>query len=397
MTEDLDVLLARYAGPGSTGERERALLDRLPEAKREIVVKRLGALDAFIAEQAAGSARPTETAGTLGITVRSLYRLVARLKELGAIAALAPQQGAGRKRRSDADATLPKEVVDLIFQEVLRHPHQPMGVLISKAKELDPGVSPTTVRRRAMMYRKNLDPMADAEFGRAWVLDQAALRIPVLDDGGASWLVCSFLVDVDTGIVCGRAPVEGPNDPGFEALLHGLERIKALTHTKLRFASRVAEVSWTVPDGWLGKGQEVSDRALGLRPPVVAAVSMSGKFRRGSKLSTVTGGSIGMNDILIRATADPRARLESDDPPPMDRAAALDRLDDDMRLVDQRTARWVKPSQGVKPPSRTRMATLTRLAGRLVDVFEPALSEAQLSEARRLVAAIGRETDPRRE
>jgi len=104
-----------------------------------------------------------------------------------------------------------------------------------------------------------------------------------------------------------------------------------------------------------------------------------------------------MNDILIRATADPRARLEGDDPPPMDRAAALDRLDDDMRLVDQRTARWVKPHQGVKPPSRTRMATLMRLAGRLVDVFEPAMSEAQLSEARRLVAAIGQETDLRRE
>jgi hypothetical protein len=37
-----------------------------------------------------------------------------------------------------------------------------------------------------------------------------------------------------------------------------------------------------------------------------------------------------------------------------------------------------------------------RLAGRLVDVFEPALSQAQLAEARRLVAAIREESDVKR-
>jgi hypothetical protein len=77
---------------------------------------------------------------------------------------------------------------------------------------------------------------------------------------------------------------------------------------------------------------------------------------------------------------------------PIDEASALVRLDADIVHANLPMARWMKPLDAPKPPSRTRIASLMKIMKRLVDVFEPALSPDELAEARRLVAAI----DPNR-
>jgi len=384
---DLD-LLAHWTGPGNDAEAETALLVRLAEAKQRLVLERLRVLARFIEARERGEAKPSEAADSLGLTVRSLHRLVVRLREMGAVAALAPTPGAGRKRRSDADTSLSKKVEDELFQEVFRYPHQPVSVLTAKMRELDPGVSASTIRRRAAAYRKSLELKEAARFGRAWLLDQAALRIPVAETQGRRWLTCAFLVDVDTGIICGRAPVEGQHDPGFGALMHALGRMGALLDTRLTFASRIEEVVWAVPDGWLAKGQAVVDGAAALRPPMRATVLMADKFRRGSKLSALLGGSVAGTDILIRATTDPRISDAGGASPHPDETSALKQLDADILLANLPMARWMKPLGVMKPPSRTRVTSLVRMMGRLIDFFEPALSEDQLAEARRLVASI---------
>ncbi|MES3091402.1 hypothetical protein O6027_07325 [Sphingomonas aerolata] len=381
-------LLARWASPSSDGMREEALLARLPDERQALVLQRLRVLGPFIEAQEKGEGRPVDAAISLKLTTRSLYRLAKRVQEMGAVSALAPTPGAGRKRRSDADKSLSKEVESALFQEVFRYPHQPSGVLVSKMREVDSDVSASTVRRRAMTIRKTLEVREAARFGRVWLLDQAALRIPVATAEGDRWMVCAFLVDVDTGIICGRAPVTGQNDPGFGALLHALSRMGALLGTRLTFLSAVDEVIWAAPDGWLGRGQTVSDQAAELRPPVTATVLMSGKFRRGSKLSAVLGGDVAGTEIMIRATADPRIGTSVEGMSPMDEASALAYVDRDIIYANLPMAQWMKRLDAPKTPSRARIASLMRIMNQLVDVFEPALSPDELTEARRLVAAI---------
>lgn len=384
--EDIAVLLAKWAVPGSDDGREATLFALLPEKKRRLVDRRLRILGPFMEAKAKGEGRPDDAAAALGITVRSLHRLVGRITEMGPVAALAPTSGAGRKRRSDAEATLSEAVQKELLSEVQRYPNQSMGLLISKMKELDASVSASTIRRRAMMLRRELDPSRDARFGRAWLLDQAALSIPVAEADGLRWLTCAFLIDVDTGIICGRAPTAGQKDPGFGALLHGLSRMAMLLPTKLKFASQLEEVTWAVPDGWLSTGQKVVDKAGSMRPPVRPAVLMAGKFRRGSKLSALLGGAIGVSDILIRPTVDPSLKETPQGLAPFDPAGALAYLDQDIVFANREMSKWAKPWGAERePPSRSRVVALNRLMRRMIDFFEPALSSEQLEQALRLL------------
>ena len=77
-------LLSRRAGPGSDGDREAALLALLPTVRREKVIARLSLIDAFMNDRAAGRGDAVATAKLLGLSVRSLYRLVRRVEEMGA-------------------------------------------------------------------------------------------------------------------------------------------------------------------------------------------------------------------------------------------------------------------------------------------------------------------------
>lgn len=382
-------LLSRRAGPGSDGDREAALLALLPTVRREKVIARLSLIDAFMNDRAAGRGDAVATAKLLGLSVRSLYRLVRRVEEMGAVAALAPTAAAGRKRRSDVDGTLSEDVRKLIFDSVMRSPNESLTALVSRIRNVDPTASASTIRRSALRFRRDMDPMDGLLYGGRWLMDRAALRIPVLRDGGTFWLVADFLVDMDTGIIAGRA-VPGPDGgTDFGALLHALGRAPTLLQTKMKFAAKVSEVTWAVPDGVPERADAVRRNASALRPPVNATLLTADKFRLGSELARVVGGSLSGIDVLIRATADPRAILEKTDPEPMHVDAALRILDAELGFHHRWASKWVSGPGSNRSPSATRTATLQRLMGRLVDVFEPVLPEDDLVLARELVDAIG--------
>jgi hypothetical protein len=386
--ESIEDLIKRRSAPVSDPERELALLARLPAKKQQLVAERLVELDKFMSAQERGSADVEAAAKALGVTVRSLYRLVHRVRGMGPVAALAPTPGAGRKRRSDADATLSQEVIDAIHRQVTSNPHQPISALVSRIREIDPGVSPSTVRRRAMLFRRNVDPTEDVDLGRRWLLDQAAIRIPVLRGGETYWLVATFLVDVETGVIAGRWVTKDVNDPGLDALLHFLERAQALARTTLRLAPQVEEITWVVPDGMHIAGDRLAERAAALSPPVKVTIVGGDKFRRGKELSKLMGGVIGLADLLVRATPDPRMTLAENDPPALDEDRALSLLDQEIVFEHRFLSKWAVPPKANGAPSKARASALGRITAQLVDVFEPVLSPEQLHDARKLVGSI---------
>ncbi len=381
-------LLSRRAGPGSDGDREAALLALLPTARREKVIARLTLIDAFMNDRAADRGDAAATASLLGLSVRSLYRLVRRVEGMGAVAALAPTAAAGRKRRSDVDGTLSEDVRKLIFDSVMRSPNEPLTALVSRIRKVDPTATASTIRRSALRFRRDMDPMDGLLYGGRWLLDRAALRIPVLRGGETFWLVADFLVDVDTGIIAGRAVPTPDGGTDFGALLHALGRARTLLPTRMKFAAKVSEVTWAVPDGVTDRAEAVRRNASALRPPVMTTLLTADRFRLGSEFARVVGGSLAGIDVLIRATADPRAILEKRDPEPMDVDAALRILDAELDFHHRWASKWVAGPGANRTPSATRTATLRRLMNRLVDVFEPVLPESDLVLARELVDGI---------
>jgi transposase len=385
--ESIEDLIKRRSAPVSDPDRELALLARLPAKKQQLVAERLVKLDKFMSAQERGSADVEAAAKDLGVTVRSLYRLVRRVRDMGPVAALAPTPGAGRKRRSDADGALSMEVKAEIYRQVTTFPHQPMSAIVSRIREIDSDVSPSTVRRQAMVFRRNSDPTEDVELGRRWLLDQAAVRIPVLRGGETYWLVATFLVDIDTGVIAGRWVTKEVNETGIGALLHFVGRAKALFRTTLRFAPRVEEITWVVPDGMHIAGDRIAERAAALSPPVNVTIIGGDKFRRGKELSKLMGGVIGLTDVLIRATPDPRMTITENDPPALGEEQALTWLDQDISFEHRLLAKWAIPDKDVVP-SKARVSTLKRITRQLVDVFEPVLSPEQLQEARNSIDGI---------
>jgi hypothetical protein len=392
---DIATMLAEHAGEASSTAREIALFNRLPPEKQKVVFDRLAAVAPLLSGEVRGAEAAGAIADRIGVSVRSLYRLVARIRAMGPVAALAPTAGGGRKRRSDAEATLSKAVRDGILSQVLKNPNQPIGALVAKMRDIDPEVATSTVRRHALLLRKNLDPVVDARFGRAWLLDQAAVRIPVEREGGVFWLTATFLVDVDTGLIVGRAPARGSDDAGMDALIHAFGRLPSVIDTRLRFANRMNELTWAVPDGWTRQAEAVLDRASSMRPSVSATALMGDKFRRGSKLSWIIGGAIGAVGIMIRATPDPRAVLKPQDPAPRSEAEALAVLDANIVEANSSISKWAKPPTYGKPGSSAKIRVLARQMRTLVEVFEPALSGEQQAEAQRLIGRIDDEATAR--
>lgn len=385
-------LLARWAGVASTPAREAALLAQLPEHRRAGLLERLRIIDGFMRAQDEGRADAAASARRLGLTERSLYRLAQLIRERGAMGALAPLRSKARKVRRDAGGGLSAEADGKIMTEMLLRPNQSLGALVSRVREVDPAAKVSTIRDAAMRHRRNLDPVPDARFGREWLLDQAALRIAVEDGDGPRWLVSSFLVDLDTSAVFGFALPKDDRDPALGVISHALGRVDGLLRSRLKIASRISRITWVVPDGMLAIGDAVVEHAAALSPPVEVRIMAEGKFRRGVQLSRLLGGNLGGTDVLIRATADPRADLGDGDPAPVDRDKAMELLEADVTFAARMLARWAIDPSKRRTPSATRVRSLQRLMGQLVDVFEPALAPGDFASARERVARIGEQS-----
>ncbi|UYY58004.1 helix-turn-helix domain-containing protein [Sphingomonas sp. S2-65] len=391
MAEDdaaLKKMFSRRAGRNSDEARETALFARLPASKQRLVVDRLAKLDAYLEARASGNADTAAAAAALGVTVRSLYRLIKRLEELGPVAALAPTPGAGRKKRADADQALSEEADELIAATIVQRPHLSVSELVKRVREVDPDASASTVRRRALHHRRYYDPVPDAQFGREWLVDQAAVRIPILEQG-YSWLVATFVVDADSGIIVGRWPASGTEDAALWALAHAAGRMGALLRTRLKVASRVRKVTWVLPERSHDDGDRVVDRGAGLKPPVEVITVGGAKYRRGGALSKVLGGYVGDLEIMIRATPEPFVERRDEDPEPLSMDRALEVLDYNIQLSHDYMSRWAISPGSRKVPSPSRIASMKRIMEQLIDVFEPAMALNAVVAARESAGRIG--------
>jgi len=373
-------LIGRRVTAGREPEEEYALLLTLPKSKQEVVLERLAALDRYLSTPAAGTGEAQQAADRLGLSLRSFYRLLVRLRERGPVAALAPnfriepRAGAAVSGLSpDAEAALTELLAEepgANWRRVIDHVTQSVPQPPSEA----------AIRRRLMALRGEGPPTREPNilFGADWLVDQCAVDVPVAYFSEIYRPIVTFAVDRQSRLILGAGVAFRPVDSEFSgALFLGLNDLQrrnpGVAGTPLRIAAHVQSVWWVVPPELLDDPAGVIESASSVSPPVTVKLISKGKFRHGSELVRLLGDRIGPLRLMVRATASNRLA----GPPPG--ISPLNNNDFQM-VVRQAIGQWNRELllklEMPMPDSLTRTGRrhlLLRLNRTLVEVFRPVL------------------------
>jgi len=248
-------MIARHLPPNGRIEGELAILSTQSPAKRAELQRRLAVVDAFLQLDRQSVAAADAAAAELGLTRRTFYRLLAKVREFGAVRALSPGYR-NVARRSQTRGGFSEQIEALLQAKLVEAPEARVSDIAkfikaecAERKTEYPG--DTAIRRRIQALRSSGKLVNDnAVVGARIAVDQSALSLHLQSGSPA---VVTLIIDQESKLILSSA-VSVPDDGGIglqTAVWRFKERLSQLPVRAL--AGRLKEVTWVVPEGldWL--------------------------------------------------------------------------------------------------------------------------------------------------
>jgi hypothetical protein len=364
-------LIARHLPSDGRIEDELAILSTQLPAKRAELQRRLVVVDAFLQLDRQSVAAADAAAAELGLTRRTFYRLLAKVREFGAVRALSPGYR-NVARRSQTRGGFSDEIEAMLQTRLLAAPEARVSDIAKfiKAGCVDRKIEypgDTAIRRRIQALRSSGKLVNDnAVVGARIAVDQSALSLH-LESGSPA--VVTLIIDQESKLILSSA-VSVPDDGGIglqTAVWRFRQRLSQLPVHAL--AGHLEEVTWVVPEGldWLCEANR-----CGMSKPKRARVLAIGNDprRHGDAIVRLLGDRLGPYEFRRYSTELSQSSV---------RSHLWDDLEGAERLIDACVENWndrilslraETESGGSKADQRRKAALSDEVQGLFAPVFE---------------------------
>lgn len=396
MDDDLRAITRRLATDEKTIGVQLELLDGLDPNRRTLVVDRLRVIDRFL-RSGRTSTDAQSAANDLGVGVRNLYRLIARMEEVGPVAGLIPGYRAPKKVTEDDEAE--NETIDTWLTKFLRTASAPSRARaeaylqgrVDAFNEVHPDgpvmelPGPVAVAARLDALKRAGASVAGVVVGERILVDQVVLS-PTVKGGRPQSVAATFVLDRATSTILGVgiSALPDAHGDGLDSALHDLrKRAPGLAKAGLTF-SAIGDLEWIVPPGLVEVAGSALDAAKesteGNHKPRLTVVE-EGDRRHAVRIVAILGNGLGRLRFLTRAALDPDWREDASlSRSPED---GVEKIESVHEALLRAAARWNEGRIRILRPERSADsdAGAQDLIKTLRSVFEPVLaaSRARLS------------------
>jgi hypothetical protein len=389
MDDDIRAITRRLATDEKTIGVQLELLDGLDPNRRTLVVDRLRVIDRFLGSgRTATDAR--SAANDLGVGVRNLYRLIARMEEVGPVAGLIPGYRAPKNVTADDEAE--NETIDAWLTKFLQTASAPSRARaeaylqgrVDAYNEFHPDgpvmelPGPVAIAARVDALKRAGASVAGVVIGESILVDQVVLS-PTVKGLRPQSVAATFVLDRATSTILGVGFSALPDEhgDGLDSALHDLsKRALYLAAAGLQF-SPIRDLEWIVPPGLVEVADSAVDAAKRLTaqgPKPRLSVVEEGDRRHAVRIVAILGNGLGRLRFLTRAALDPDRREDASlSGSPED---GIEKIESVHEALLKAAARWNEGRIQILDP--IRFANLEPGAQDLIktlrSVFEPVLA-----------------------
>ena len=313
------LLVAHLVSPADA-EQDEALFLSLPAEKRDVVLQRLEVLDGYLSLPEPSVARADEAAARLGISRRTFYHLLGKLKAHGPVKGLALGFRLNR-RPSVARDGLSGTAEEVLAEAFNKDPEVRAGVAyrtVVQACERAGATPPkeTEVRFRLHELRRAQRSLVakEARVGASLLVDQCYIDlVSTTHPRERRQVMVTLIVDRITKLILGYGvSLEEQDASPLESALHNAQqkRLPEFAEVGLDFAAAPTALEFIVPPGFEGLGSAWQDQVRARFPGIDLAVNDAGPLRHGFALVRLLGDRLGAYSFRTRARP-AEANLES--------------------------------------------------------------------------------------
>lgn len=311
---DWRVLLAARATDPSLVAEDEALFLSLPVAKRDAVVERLRVLDEYLRQPQPSLAVVDEASARLGVSRRTFYHLLGKLKEHG------PVKGLALGFRIKQRPSVARDGLNPVAEEVLssafrRNPEVRAGVAyraVLQASEQAglPAPKEAEVRFRLHELRRasRLAPAEIKGVGSSLLVDQCYVDLATrAGDGRLRQIMVTLIVDRSTKLILGHGiGIDVASTMPLESALYQLQqkRLPDIAEAGFEFVAVPQEVEFVIPPGFEAVDPEWEGRVKAAFPNTKLRITDNGPLRHGFALIRLLGDRLGVYSFRPRSRPD---------------------------------------------------------------------------------------------